>query len=586
MKTLIIFWLLTLTVFYVYSQDADKQLKYEELVKLSSGELIKKGNDFLEKNEEDTALMFYLVLFAKYNTQMDRSDQYFCALSCEKSGTIYSQKGNYSKAFDAFFKGLSICEQHGFSDLLPGFYKNLGNMYCVFKDFDRGNANYEKALALCTKQGNLEIQMKILNNLAGMYCYAGDTKKAKFYYQQMKAKSRGTSNILQEYFNYLNLGLIYANELKRDSAMWCYRTSAEYAIRSKLEPRYKSSSYFEIAKLFEEMGEQDSALHYLNLNVKITKDNNLMDMLAESFKALTRIYGKKGEINKEQLFRGQYQVISDSIFNLQELSKMKNAQFIYEMDRTREQIESLNGEKTEKELKIKVQQKILFGVSFGLCVFIIMSVAVYSQKRKLKLAYKDLFKRNVEILKSEEQSRKFRLEYEDKLVAEKERNRELTERLKQMMLYSKEDGEGLMACTKDSLSQNDESKKTYAGNKLTDEHKEVILQDIHRVMENNEELCDCDFSLERLAILIGSNSRYVSQVINDTYGKNFRTYINEYRIKEAQLRLMNTEEYGNYTIKAIAESVGYKSHANFIALFKKTTGINPYLYQKIAKLDK
>ena len=102
-------------------------------------------------------------------------------------------------------------------------------------------------------------------------------------------------------------------------------------------------------------------------------------------------------------------------------------------------------------------------------------------------------------------------------------------------------------------------------------------------MENTEEICDCDFSLERLATSIGSNSRYVSQVINDTYGKNFRTFINEYRIRESQLRLLNTAEYGNYTIKAIAESVGYKSHTNFIIIFKKITGITPSMYQTIAK---
>ena len=86
-----------------------------------------------------------------------------------------------------------------------------------------------------------------------------------------------------------------------------------------------------------------------------------------------------------------------------------------------------------------------------------------------------------------------------------------------------------------------------------------------------------------LAGLVESNSRYVSQVINDTYGKNFRAYLNEYRIREARLRLMDTAAYGHYTIKAIAESVGYKSHTNFINIFKDITGITPSIYQRIAK---
>jgi AraC-like DNA-binding protein len=85
--------------------------------------------------------------------------------------------------------------------------------------------------------------------------------------------------------------------------------------------------------------------------------------------------------------------------------------------------------------------------------------------------------------------------------------------------------------------------------------------------------------------MVNSNTKYVSQIINETYDKNFRTYINEYRVKEARKRLME-EKYGNYTIQGIAESVGYKSSTNFILAFKKTTGITPSLYQKLVKTDK
>ena len=122
-----------------------------------------------------------------------------------------------------------------------------------------------------------------------------------------------------------------------------------------------------------------------------------------------------------------------------------------------------------------------------------------------------------------------------------------------------------------------------AADKLTNEQKEKILLSVTDIMENTQEFYDCNFSLERLAELIESNSRYVSVVINETYNKNFRTFINEYRIKEAQLRLMNTALYGNYTIKAIAESVGFKSSTNFISAFKDVTGITPSIYQKIAQ---
>lgn len=47
--------------------------------------------------------------------------------------------------------------------------------------------------------------------------------------------------------------------------------------------------------------------------------------------------------------------------------------------------------------------------------------------------------------------------------------------------------------------------------------------------------------------------------------------------------MMDNEHYGNYSIQGISESVGYKSASNFIAAFKKMTGMTPSLYQKISK---
>jgi len=102
-------------------------------------------------------------------------------------------------------------------------------------------------------------------------------------------------------------------------------------------------------------------------------------------------------------------------------------------------------------------------------------------------------------------------------------------------------------------------------------------------MRRPDNFCGIDFSLDRLAGMIGSNSRYVSEAINDGYGKNFRTFLNEYRVREAMRRLSDSERYGNYTIKAVAESVGFKSQAHFIAVFTKLTGMKPSVYQKISR---
>ena len=117
---------------------------------------------------------------------------------------------------------------------------------------------------------------------------------------------------------------------------------------------------------------------------------------------------------------------------------------------------------------------------------------------------------------------------------------------------------------------------------LSPVQKKTLLEAIKAVMEREEVYCDTDFSLGKLASLVNSNSKYVSQVINEHYRKNFNAYLNVYRIRTARARLADRKNYGNYTIKAIAESVGYKSNTTFVNAFKELTGMPPSVFLKMA----
>ena len=216
-----------------------------------------------------------------------------------------------------------------------------------------------------------------------------------------------------------------------------------------------------------------------------------------------------------------------------------------------------------------------------LLVFVVMLGMVYAQKKKLKLAYENLFRRNKEMVQAEQANEARRDEYERRIARLEEDNKRLDSQLEQQQQQQQRqpaDEQGRPATPAGGEAK-------YSSSKVTDEQRDIILQRINKVMRNPENFCDSNFSLDKLSTLVGSNSRYVSQIINETLGKNFRSFISEYRINEAQLRLLDTNNYGNYTIRAIGESVGYKSQANFIDAFRRQTGMLPSIYQKMAQGD-
>lgn len=114
---------------------------------------------------------------------------------------------------------------------------------------------------------------------------------------------------------------------------------------------------------------------------------------------------------------------------------------------------------------------------------------------------------------------------------------------------------------------------------LSDEQVKELAAQIDQVMSDITTISNPDFSLQQLAAKVESNTKYVSYAINQVHGKTFKTLLNEYRIKEATRRLTDTEHYGNITIQAIYQELGYNSATSFIQAFKKINGMTPSQFQ-------
>ena len=116
---------------------------------------------------------------------------------------------------------------------------------------------------------------------------------------------------------------------------------------------------------------------------------------------------------------------------------------------------------------------------------------------------------------------------------------------------------------------------------LTQAQIDELLQKVSAVMGDVDVISRGDFTLVALAQMVGSNTRYVSWVINNTYHKNFKTLLNEYRIREVCRRMEDTANFGHLTIQALSNSLGYSSPSNFLRAFKNVNGMTPSMYQKL-----
>lgn len=85
-------------------------------------------------------------------------------------------------------------------------------------------------------------------------------------------------------------------------------------------------------------------------------------------------------------------------------------------------------------------------------------------------------------------------------------------------------------------------------------------------------------TVKMLAKEIETNEKYLSQLINKKYDKNFSNFINDFRIEYSK-KLLTDKSHQNYTIEAIGELSGFNSKSGFNSTFKKNTGYTPSQYK-------
>jgi AraC-like DNA-binding protein len=101
----------------------------------------------------------------------------------------------------------------------------------------------------------------------------------------------------------------------------------------------------------------------------------------------------------------------------------------------------------------------------------------------------------------------------------------------------------------------------------------VLKDKLVLYMEEEKPYLDQDLSILKLAKDLGTNTKYLSHVINTEFNQNFINYINEFRISDVKEKLLAGNL--NLTIEAIAQNAGFKSKSSFNAAFKKSTGSTP-----------
>lgn len=496
--------------------------------------LLELADEFTKRNAKDSALLCYALIYNQRLEDTDTVSHQMASKALNRASLIYYYACDYKTSYELLLRALDVCEKIGYNEYTVRVYNNIGNIHVSFHEYNSAIKYYELAL---NQSKESYIISSALNNLGTVAHLKNEYKEALALYKRAYAIILESDSVIYSTAN--NLGSIYKELKNTDSAFYYYNLAlinAQYFKQKQKEAKILSH----IGMLYCDLKKYDLSIKYLAESSAISNECGFLNVLADNYKTLSKLEETKGNISKAFLYYQQYSELYDSIYNASNYANISELHSLHEMAKVDKQLQEMNTEQMLKERTIKMQRAFQLVLMVSLLAAIGFVFLLFRKNKTLDKAYNILFIKNKEIVVQDQK---------------------------------------LETLIKELSQQQNGTQIKYQTSSLTETYKDELIVEILKVMEKKEVVCDVEFSLDKLAELTNSNPKYISQAINDSFKQNFRSFINEIRIKEA-LKLLSSDEGKKYSIESIGLMVGFKSRRSFDTIFKEITGISPSFYFK------
>lgn len=536
MKTIhkIILLIVTLSVISLQAAGVDKEAT-RRLLKMTSDELIERGR--ASKNPEEALLCFSIVV-ERIPAPSDREEGLLASRALNNCGHLYFHAfGEYSRSYSYFSKALATALKFDLAEPAIIAYLNLGNLYLTYAN--RHSSASETATARRYYRDGMELALKnkfyelaVLNftNLCAIELDDLSPRRLPDDMQQFAATEiPDTTN-----------GLVYAMAMYggiRDAlagnlggAREKMRRASGHIDARYSHERYEYAYYEFMARTFRREERWDSVLYYNRLIEELAMLHAMPDVRPDNFMDISESLGHLGDSAGKEAYRVKYLHAKDSLLSIGHLNEVGNMRLLDRIDSTKQEL-------TEIQHEQEKGHRLLLAALAAIFVITLITVILITVNRRLRQKNEALYNSNLSLLESENKRRRT------------------------AAMQTRASGDNL----------------------LDEKQQDEIVRKIEETLDKPEVFCSPDFSLNDLVKACGSNTRYVSHVINDHYGHSFSQLLSDSRVKEACRRIDNDPAFTRLTVEAISAEVGFKSRVSFLTNFKRVTGLTPSQYIAIAK---
>jgi tetratricopeptide (TPR) repeat protein len=300
------------------------------------------GVIYENKGDFDASLKYHFRALRKREKSNQKRE---IAISCVNIGITYSSAGQIEKGLEYYFKCLKINEEIKEARLDAHAHYHISTAYRRLKQYEKAIAHARKALRLALKIREKSILMDAQNGLGLVATAQKRYAEARNYYQ-----------------NVCNLATADQD--------WLVLTN----------------SLLHLAENYQQSQDYPKAIEYTQKSLLSAQKHELKAEQQLAYQILSALYASQGNYAEAYQYHLKFNVLKDTLFNLQKSRQIAELTTQYETEKKEQQIQLLEKDKRLNQITIQRQTFFTYSLLSGIVLLLLLAGFIfYSYRNRQKI---------------------------------------------------------------------------------------------------------------------------------------------------------------------------------------------------------
>jgi len=310
---------------------------------------------------------------------------------------VFDAEDNRAESIKVLFESLKYFEEVNDSLEVGKVLNRIANSQNYLGYHTDALQHYQRAFDIFTKIGYERGRAIVLSNQAIIYGEEGDEKKSVKNYRRAISIYESIGNQDNLASTYTNIGYSYSQLKQWDSAYYYLNKAVELSETQK-NMGILAFAYSHLNSYFNGKGEPGQGLYYGHKGLEIAEIIKNSQLRININNSLSYSYEGIGDYKKALLYHRKYQVLEDSVYNIENSQVIHDMQARYESEKKEKELALKQADIEKQQAMLEEEGTIRMFLVGGLVLVFVAAGFIYRAERLKARAFDKLSLLNEEVL--------------------------------------------------------------------------------------------------------------------------------------------------------------------------------------------